>query len=261
MTDGPALRVVDCPNCGSATPIRNPGIVTIACDNCKTVLMRQDGGFRPGETSLLTGALSGIGVGSKGKVAGKTVEVIGRVHCESAWGTWDEWYVEDKAGEQSWLIEDEGRFKWERSFEHEFPAELRNAPVGSTTTIGEESYQILERGDAWAIGVEGQVPKPVYVGEKFTYVDLSSTDGKQVIGLEIDGVGTLGQNAEISAFRGQVLSREEVELSAGLGPAPSDKGEGLKCQKCGASMEHKPLPDAVRTLSCSFCGGVHELEG
>ena len=70
MTGRPAVRMVDCPNCGSGTPLRNPGIVTIVCDNCSTVLLRQEDGFRPGETSLLVDALSGMG---GGVVASETI--------------------------------------------------------------------------------------------------------------------------------------------------------------------------------------------
>ena len=208
MSDRPPSRAA-CPNCGAESTLRNPGIITFVCENCSSVVLRQEEGFVAGEKSLLVGSLSGIGVGSTGKVDGTWVQVVGRVCCSSKKGRWEEWVIEYGSGELAWLIEEEGEFTLERETEEEIPSHMAKPTLGSTFTLEGKEFVVRELGEATVECIEGQLPRPLAPGERFSFVDLATRDGSTVLSLEFSSP------TDCLACMGEVLDVDRVDLSQG----------------------------------------------
>lgn len=66
-------------------------------------------------------------------------------------------------------------------------------------------FVVEERGEAECIGAEGELPFVVALGEKYRYVDGSSPDGKQAVGIEYD-------EEPANVFLGGWLRHEDLAL-------------------------------------------------
>jgi hypothetical protein len=248
-------RVVNCPRCGADNPLRNPGILTLVCTQCSTVIYRADAALVAGKQSLLTGAMSGLWVGGRGKVDGQTLEIVGRIRMKHAQGAWEEWYCEDAAGEPVWLIEDEGRIFIETAVDPVLPVGIDTAGLGDSFNIDGRRFQATDIGESQVAGFEGQLPRGFEPDERFRYVDLTEIDGNGRLSIEVAGT-------EITAFVGRPVPLTDVDFPPPDRPTTAqERGADADCGGCGAGLDIRPLPEPTRTVVCGFCGAVHAIDG
>ena len=102
-------RKFQCPSCGAAQTVTNPGVVMKVCEFCRTTMYRdKESALRAGEKSLDLPPSSRFKVGSTGKLNKKPFMVLGRLAYAHEHGTWSEWFIETEDGSIKWLSEDEG---------------------------------------------------------------------------------------------------------------------------------------------------------
>lgn len=74
------FKQVNCPSCGASQDIKNPAISQATCEFCNAVFIFDKDAVRDtGKKSRLMPAISGLKVGTDGKLKGKSFTVIGRV--------------------------------------------------------------------------------------------------------------------------------------------------------------------------------------
>ena len=248
-------HVVNCPRCGADTAVRNPGIITLVCSACQTTIYREGTALRAGKESVLIPSSSGIQVSTRGRLAGKKVDVVGRIRFEHSQGGWDEWYCEDERGDPVWLVEDEGRFFLEKAVDKVLPSGIEDSGIGDEFTVLGQRFQVVEAGSGTVQGGEGQLPRSFEPGSSFRFVDLSAIGGDERLTLEISG-------GEVEAFIGRLVPRDELSFPKNYSPPSSrEKGQGQECEGCGAALEIVPLPEPTLTISCGRCGSIYSVKG
>ena len=70
---------LSCPSCGAQHSLRNPGVVVVVCEYCKTTLYREEAALRAGVRSVVAEPRSNLRVGQTGRVMGTRVHLAGRV--------------------------------------------------------------------------------------------------------------------------------------------------------------------------------------
>jgi hypothetical protein len=74
-------------------------------------------------------------------------------------------------------------------------------------TLNGRDFQILEKGIAICLGIEGEIPKEIVPKEEYQYVDGSSFDGQYSFGLEYDN-----DNGQPTLFIGRWIDSSELKL-------------------------------------------------
>jgi hypothetical protein len=219
------------------------------------VITRDGAMAKAGVESLLAPASSGITVGAVGRVRGRRTEVVGRIRMEHAQGAWEEWYCEDERGRPVWLIEEEGRFRLDKAVDNGLPKGIADAAIGDAFRVLGQDFQVTETGEAKVAGGEGQLPRDFKPGEKIRFLELSAIKGKEILSIEVSG-------EVVDGFVGHALSRASVDFPKHWRPAARrEEAKSTPCAGCGAAMDIRPLPEPVKTLSCTYCGSVHSLHG
>ncbi|MEL6346087.1 MAG: DUF4178 domain-containing protein [Myxococcota bacterium] len=248
-----------CPNCGAEHTLNNPGITVIVCDRCQTTLYRREGVIHAGERSMVGEPRSNLHIGATGKVGNRQITLIGRVRFEGNTSTWDEWYGTDEQDRTVWVVEDEKNYALERPLGRPLPGARRDLALGATLSLGGRSYQVDEIGEAVCRGGEGQLPRDLYPGQRYRFIDLTEIDGVSQLTLEFD---ESSPDAEI--FLGQDVPASQVQFDA---PAlrsemePVEQAAALSCPNCGGSFEPPQQGDAVKTAVCPYCDSILSLEG
>ncbi|MFA6034765.1 MAG: DUF4178 domain-containing protein [Myxococcota bacterium] len=177
-----------CPGCGAPNLIVNPGILTLACEYCGTVIFRDSEGLRTaGGQSILPEGFSRFYRGAVGTFNGKRFVVLGRVRYAFDRGFWDEWHLELHDGSMAWMTEDNHEFRIEKAVEGADVPPAAKCTLGTRVVVADKSFVIIETGRARNIGIEGQIPKAVTPGEEFSYADGTTPDGQYSLGIEYRG--------------------------------------------------------------------------
>lgn len=245
-----------CPGCGANNPLHNPGIVSLVCNKCSIVIYREGAQAKAGIESLLAPSTSGITVGVRGKVRGRAAQVIGRIRMEHDRGNWEEWYCEDGRGQPFWLIEEEGGFKLEKTVEDPgLSTEMTQAEIGTTFRLLGQDFQVVETGAGTVAGGEGQLPRGFVPGERFQYVVMAAIIGKDRLSIEVAG-------GDVQGFMGHSIKNSSVDFPVSWSPSTTrEEAKSFSCSGCGASLDVRPLPKPVKTLTCRYCGSIHSLHG
>lgn len=198
-------KTVNCPSCGAAHDVHNPGIMMFMCAYCGTaVYWDQERLEAAGKQSVLPDGFSRLFTGAAGSYRQKRFVVMGRARYAFERGFWDEWYLEFADGTMKWLTEDNHEFSIQMP--HETPvAAFEDYRPGSTLVAREISFVVQETGHAECIGIEGDLPKVVTAGETYPYVDASSLDGRYLLSIEYD-------EDTPSVFLGRWLKYGEISL-------------------------------------------------
>src|SRR5690606_29707738 len=143
--------------------------------------------------------------GATGTLRGQRFRVEGRVRYSFGEGFWDEWYVTTPDGTPAWLTEDDHELALQTRYDGS-GVETRGVRPGQTLAIGAGSYVVLEIGQARCIGVEGRLPHAILPDEAHDYLDATSPDGRQSLGVERDDEGTT------VLYLGEWLGHHELTL-------------------------------------------------
>ncbi|HNI98959.1 MAG TPA: DUF4178 domain-containing protein, partial [Leptospiraceae bacterium] len=141
-----------CPSCGAVSEIRNPAVQQVTCSYCGTLFLWDKDGVKDlGIKSKLMPAISGLAIGTSGKLSGKSFVVMGRVQYAYAYQSgeeasrWDEWYL-DLGNEESWISEDAGRLYLQVKANLTVPVKEEQVSVGTPLEVEGKSYRVKEVG-------------------------------------------------------------------------------------------------------------------
>lgn len=194
-----------CPSCAAPLPTRNPGIVVAVCEYCGcAVTWDGDAAKDSGVKTRLPQGFTRLYTGAQGALRGNRFRVIGRVRYSWGGGFWDEWALQMDDQGLHWLTEDD----------HELAMEtgkgrlelLKDLSPGQTLRFDNKAFRIEEVGEAECIGLEGQLPKDITLGERYRYADGSTPNGLHTLGLELDEPGSA------AVFTGSWLKDKDLEL-------------------------------------------------
>jgi hypothetical protein len=244
-------REFQCPACGAANLVTNPGILMKVCDYCKSAIYwDKESALRAGRKSMDLPPSSRFRVGSSGKVTGRSFTVLGRLAYAYENGTWSEWFVEMEDGEIKWLSEDEGELFLESPVKLTSPVpSYEKLRPGTHIFLNDRSGVVEELGSARCLGGEGQIPFVVEIGEVYRYADGSGLDGSFSFGLEYDAA-----TGQPTAFVGTILSVKDSRSRREDRAAPVGKtSEVIRCASCGKPYEG-PRVKTTEMVVCEACG-------
>lgn len=228
----PALKQLQCPNCGTALSQYTPGAQTIVCHNCGSYVAIGAGDPETtGKTRKLPRPRKPVQIGKTITIEGTGYLVLGRVRYtgwddEESW-SWDEWMVGSDDGRLLWLAYDEkgfSIFKKERFREQFDPRSSRNI------TIDGKTYPILERYPARIIGAEGELTwrakenERLYVAEGsrggFRYSVQKTEDEIEVYSgravSELDIAKSFNDQNWIRRVNARITRGENMRMAAGI---------------------------------------------
>jgi len=195
-------REIRCPNCGAPHVLHNPGLAMLVCEYCnQAVWWDEERVLAAGLRSVLPEGFTRLYRGASGSLKGSRFTVLGRVRYAFPSGFWDEWYVELPDGTGAWLTEDNHELCLEHAVDFDVPEFGTFKRLKRMDLV----FAVEEEGEAECIGVEGQLPFTMELGERYRYVDGSSMDGLHSLGIEYDG-------PRPSVFVGDWLAHEDVQL-------------------------------------------------
>ncbi|MBI4964507.1 MAG: DUF4178 domain-containing protein [Desulfomonile tiedjei] len=250
-------RKFQCPSCGGANKVTNPGILMKICDYCKTAIYwDKESALRAGNKSMDLPQSARFKVGATGKIRGRSFTVLGRLTYAHDQGVWHEWFVEMQDGQIMWLTEDEGELFLETPLELVTPAPpFEELQPGMQITLNDKVGVVEEIGKAQCLGGEGQIPFQVEIGETYPYADGAGGDGSFSFGLEYDA-----QTGKPSAFIGKILDIKESKVRPEDREGPAERtGEIIRCTSCGKPYEG-PRAESTKMVVCAACGSALQLD-
>lgn len=197
-------RTFACPNCGAELEVRLRTTKLVACNYCDSNVFLEDDAVRlAGKQGVMADFPSLIQMHGNYRYRGWQFMAVGRARFDYGQGFWDEWWVMGGDGEGRWLSVDEGDFALEETVEIErTPSPFELAP-GKKIKIGDEELLVTEQGRASCVGVQGELPEALAVGDGYTYFHLSGVGGR-IYTLEVD-------RGRAALHRGHWLDPFEVE--------------------------------------------------
>ncbi len=204
MTSTP--RTFSCPNCGAELEVRLRTSKLVACGYCDSNVFLEDDAVRlAGKQGVMADYPSLVQMHGNYRYRGWQFMAVGRARFDYGQGFWDEWWVMGGDGEGRWLSVDEGDFALEEPVEtSETPSPFELIP-GKKVRIGDEDLHVTEGGRATCIGVQGELPEALEVGDTYSYFHLSAVGGR-LYTLEVDrGRAALHQGHWLDPFEIEVV--------------------------------------------------------
>lgn len=182
----PTSKTFACPSCGAELEARLRSTKLVACTYCDSNVFLEDDAVRlAGSQGVMADYPSLLQMHQSFRYRTWQFMPIGRARFDYGQGFWDEWWVMGNDGEGRWLSVDEGDFALEETVEVEkTPSAFELVPGRSITIDGEDLF-ITEKGRATCIGIRGELPEALDVGDSYIYFHLSGSGGL-LYTLEID---------------------------------------------------------------------------
>jgi hypothetical protein len=170
----PQVKGFNCPSCGAPVVVRGMAhTLSVVCGNCQSILDAKDPNFRVLQKfqAALTVPLH-VPLGSRGKIAGSTYEVIGfqvrSIEVDDVQYSWAEYLLFNPYQGFRYLTEYQGH--WNNV------TTLRSLPEVAPGTrpsvkYGGELYQHFQSAQASTTYVLGEFPWQVQVGDKISVMD------------------------------------------------------------------------------------------
>jgi len=201
-----AAKTFACPNCGAELEALLKSTKLVACGYCDSNVLLEDEAVKlAGKQGVMADFPSLIQMHGNYRYQDWQFMAVGRARFDYGQGFWDEWWVTGGDGEGRWLSVDEGDFALEEPVEIDrTPSPFELAP-GKQVTIRGEDLLVTEKGRASCIGVQGELPEALSVGDSYTYFHLSGPGGR-LFTLEIDrGRAAYHQGHWLDPFEIEVL--------------------------------------------------------
>ncbi|MCP5496023.1 MAG: DUF4178 domain-containing protein [Leptospiraceae bacterium] len=254
-------QLVNCPSCGARAELSNPAVVQVTCSYCESIFVwdKEIAKFM-GKKSRLTPAISGLKIGTEGKINGKNFRVLGRVRYAYQYGesteegVWDEWFLEDSKGEPIWLSEDMGELIFEQPVLKKHSIQKDDIFVGKKVKVGEIVYTIREFGEAICVGAEGVLPFVVEPDETYQFADGKSIDGNYFLTIEFDDL------RDSNVFSGHRLKSHEISYQKEEFVQHKKDAETIRCPSCASPLTLQGDSDKIATVVCDSCSSVVELD-
>lgn len=251
---------VSCPGCGAVIEFKVGSAIVAVCPYCRSAVARGDRRVEDlGKVAALVDTDSLLAVGLRGRYQGVPFDLTGRTQLgHVAGGVWDEWYAHFADGRWGWLAEANGHFYL--TFEHKINA--GSLPPFDRLELGrrfkmsgaEAPLLVAEKGEARALGAEGEIPFRLQPGATYEYADLSGPKGE---------FGTLDYSEDPPLlFLGREVTLDDLDLPATVKPARRERrqvaGAHLSCPHCGGALELR-APDKTERVTCPSCGSLLDV--
>jgi len=223
------VQQLNCPNCGGALNITNPGRSKIlVCQWCSSQIDLTQPPYQAiGQVGQRPeGVVTPFKLGMQGTIHGVTYQIIGRIRYvdtgEEFAGTsygddddddgsdiWDEWLLLSAEGAYRWISdsEDVGLVLWE-PFTPSAPVDPNSIYRGATLDLGEgTSARVRSRGSARIRYLEGELTWRAALDDKMNYAEAVGQSGLYSVEWTPD---------EIEFYRGQHLDRAATEQAFGV---------------------------------------------
>ncbi len=197
-----------CPSCGAPLSIKFRYSKLINCQHCNSDVILEDEALKlRGKSSVMAEYPSLLQLGLPFVHKKAEYYPVGRVRYQYSHGYWDEWWVLDNKGEGAWLSVDEGDMALEQAIELKQPILFPELKLGQHIEIDGTHWLITEHDTAECIGLEGELPELIQVGEQMSYAHLSASKNR-LLTLEMTTRGLL-------AYEGQWLDPFEISMEQG----------------------------------------------
>ena len=199
---------VQCPTCGAEQRVVNPAAVSVQCPYCDAIMMLVDQGWTPtGKKSRLSQGFSRLYCGALCTIESQEYRIVGRVRYSYGKGFWDEWYALTHTGQGTWITEDDHEFSIQTEVSStDISRDIQALSIGDEVVIANQTYRILEIGEAVCLGIEGELPKGVLPDERYRYADGGSLDGTSALGIEYD-------DTPPTVFVGRWIQAKDIQVA------------------------------------------------
>ena len=192
-----------CPNCGAplATKFRFTKLIT--CEYCdSSVLLDGAAAKVAGKQGVMADYPSLLQLQQNFRHESWTFQPVGRARFEYEHGFWDEWWVVS-GDDGKWVSVDEGDFAIQQSVELEQTPDVADLELGQHIQLLDQQLYVTERGHAVCIGMQGELPELISIGDEYDYLHLSGTEAR-LYTLEI-------KQDQISCYEGFWLDPFEIK--------------------------------------------------
>jgi hypothetical protein len=174
------VKTLNCPNCGGGLSIENQFIRTITCRFCgSNFLVSGSDTLDPtGKSATLADYPSRLSIGGRGKIRGRSFQVLGRIRYAYDAGFWEEWQINwDDGAPPDWLEEDEGYWTvYRRERVKSVIPSYDQVSVGSSISINNQNVFVTEKRTARVTGSEGQFSSVFPLKGNFGYIQGSANN-------------------------------------------------------------------------------------
>lgn len=175
----------NCPSCGAAAPPLLKHSKLAVCNYCNSTLFVNDAQVQSaGEKSVLSETPSILTMACRFQMSQWTFEPIGRIRYEygsgetAGSGDWDEWWVLQSDGKTRWISNDEGEYVVQNKVALQGdPPPYENLVIGTDINLFSQKLRVTELNCATCLGVEGQLPEVIKIGDSHRYAHLESAKG------------------------------------------------------------------------------------
>jgi len=244
-----------CPGCGAPIEFGLGASMARVCDTCHTTVVRSDRGLQDlGKVAALADTPSPIAVGDQGTLAGRPLEVLGRVQLDYGLGPWDEYYVSfDYGKEWGWLAYAQGRWYATTLVPNLTAPPREDLSIDRDYVLSIGTFSVVEVRSAKIVSAEGELPNPVEAGTLRYYADTYGPQGAFATFDYDNGTGTS------SVYSGWIFSDAQLSVTR-LGPrtARKVKTSQLQCPNCGGEVP-KLHDGRSERLGCPYCGAISDI--
>jgi hypothetical protein len=251
-----AVAQGSCPSCGSPIEFGLGASIAKVCPACKATVVRTDRGLENlGRVAEIADTPSLVAVGDQGTLAGRPIEILGRVQLEWKLGPWDEYYVSfDHGASWGWLAYAQGRWHVTSATAPLPLPDFRQLSLELDLNLpGLGFYRVAELRSATIRSAEGELPEVFPQGFVRTYADCYGPEGR---------FATLDYGDGRSAptlFVGSIIPESQLKITA-LGPRTTNQvgTTYLRCPNCGGDVP-KMGGNRSERLGCPYCGAMSDI--
>ncbi len=203
----PALKQLQCPNCGTGLSQYTPGAQTLICPNCGSMVAVGAGDPEiTGKSRRLPAPQKPVRIGTTITLKGTEYLIMGRVRYrgwddEDKW-EWDEWLLGADDGRLLWLSYDEKGFSL---YTKERFREPFDAKTSRTIKLNDRDHPIKENYPARIIGAEGELTWRAQENERLHVAEGAA------YGLRYSIQQT---NEEIEVYTGKPINESELAAAS-----------------------------------------------
>lgn len=164
-------RAIVCPSCGAGLTVRSGEILSVGCASCGSVLDPTHDVVKKisqGSFKLKVNPL--IAIGSKGRLHGEAIEIIGymrrKMKADGVLYYWSEYVLLGQNGKILWLTESSGHWNLARVIDRS----VNNN--GSTARFNHITFKHFQTYDAFVDYVIGEFPWKVSIDETAEVIDF-----------------------------------------------------------------------------------------
>jgi hypothetical protein len=195
-----------------------------------------------------------IAIGDEGTLAGRPLQVLGRVQLDYGLGPWDEYYVSfDYGKDWGWLAYAQGRW-YATSLVPDLAAPPReDIRVDGNYTLSIGTFAVAEARSAQIVSAEGELPGPIRAGSQRYYADAYGPKGAFATFDYDDATGPS------SVYSGWIFADAQLSVTK-IGPRTTRKvrTSQLQCPNCGGEVP-KLHEGRSERLGCPYCGAVSDI--